>query len=366
MNKKIKTVVMLCSALAILLCGCSAGPAGGQGAGGAGAEAPENAQILLRGLGDQDITVTLEELMELESVTEKAEAPRSNGQIVSVKAEGPLLDTLMAKYGKSKSDYSTIRFYAADGYSIAMPSEVIEKDDIIIAYKDDGKWIGQEDGPLRVVVPGERAMYWVRMLSQIDFENGESAQTPEKLIILDTALPAMKTKKIEINGASVTAAAAEQLIAAYGDINDNTIRNVFMKASDGLSKNETRDNFMANYIRIGEDGTLEFTGQGLPEGMTVQGLMTVNYGDTAFVSMKQYADSLGIAPGQEIPASSVLRDMDMANYEEFEFEGIDGSSIEIRASEMANMSLLYDGSSVCLAEEGMIIIRNLLEIEAES
>ncbi|MEG3071226.1 MAG: hypothetical protein RQM92_10765 [Candidatus Syntrophopropionicum ammoniitolerans] len=40
------------------------------------------------------------------------------------------------------------------------------------------------------------------------------------------------------------------LIAAYADINDDGVTNVFLQGADGLQKNETGDNFLNAYIKI--------------------------------------------------------------------------------------------------------------------
>ncbi len=159
--------------------------------------ADDDTQIVLHGLSGEDISVSVAELKELDSVTKKAEATRSNGEHLSVKATGPLLQTLVAKYGADLEDYSTVRFHAGDGYSIAMPSNIIQNDDIILSYYDNGVPHTAENGPVRVVVPGERAMYWVRMLTQIDFETEASAQTPEHLVFLDAALPQLEVQNVE-------------------------------------------------------------------------------------------------------------------------------------------------------------------------
>ncbi|MDD2216645.1 MAG: hypothetical protein PHE41_08785, partial [Eubacteriales bacterium] len=99
--------------------------------GGCGESTPDDydyAQqtIVITGLLDEDITVSVEELMEMESITEKAEATRFNGEKVKINATGPTLNTLLKKYQKSQSDFTTIRFTAKDQYSIAVPKEILE------------------------------------------------------------------------------------------------------------------------------------------------------------------------------------------------------------------------------------------------
>ena len=253
--------VMLLSAAAVSFTAC-----GGPDLSAEELAVNDDAVITLHGLEEEDIEISVAELKELDSVTEKAEATRSNGEVVSVDATGPLLDTILEKYGAEKSDFNTIRFYAEDGYSIAMPSDIIEDSDIIIAYYDGGAPITDENGPVRVGVTGQRAMYWVRMLTRIDFETGtSSAMTPSELVMLDSALPQLTEQSITVKGEQIYAVSTYDLISAYGDINDNTIWNAYLKATDGLSKNETKQNFIKSYIRTSGEGSPEFTGPDLPE-----------------------------------------------------------------------------------------------------
>lgn len=328
----------------------------------------DNATITLHGLDDEDIQVSVSELKELKSVTKKAEATRSNGQVVSVKATGPLLETLLEKYGVQKEDFNTIRFYAGDGYSIAMPSTIIENDDIIIAYYDGGAPIGDEDGPVRVVVPGQRAMYWVRMLTQIDFESEASAVTPSSLVFLDAALPQLSAESIKVGEQDVSAVKTQDLISAFADIDDNTIYNVYMTASDGLSKNETRANFMKEYIRVSGDGAPEFTGPALPEGMTVKGMVTLHYGDTAFLSLSQYAEMEKMTEGEKLLFSDVIKKIGTMTSDTYRFIDKDGNSSQYAFDELSGASLTYSSSGVSFdpgnGKDG--VISNLLKIEAVS
>ncbi len=316
--------------------------------------ADDEAVVSLVGLEDQPITVSVAELKEMKSVTKKAEAVRSNGQKVSVKATGPLLETVLEKYGKNKSDYNTIRFNASDGYSSAMPSDIVENDDIILAYYDKGKPFSSKDGPVRVVVPGQRAMYWVRMLNEISFETEAGAETPSGLVMLDTALSELPADDVDIKGETVSAVKTDDLIAAYADINDNTVMNVYMKASDGLSKNETKDNFMGAYLRVSGDDTPEFTGPDMADGMTVRGLVTINYGDTAFVKIEDSA-----------AFSDLLKDPGMVQTDEYTVTTTAGNAQTFEAADLASALLtLNDDGTITLDPGDGTYLDGVLRIEA--
>lgn len=355
----------------ILTMGLSACGEGGSDLSAGELEAIDNTTITLHGLEDKDIEISVAQLKELDSETEKAEATRSNGDTVSVKATGPLLDTLLEEYGVDKSDFNTIRFYAADGYSIAMPSSFVEENDIIIAYYDKGKPFSEEDGPVRVIVPGQRAMYWVRMLTRIDFETEASAMAASELVFLDTALPQLQTETITRQGVSMTAVKNRDLIAAYADADDNTVYNVYLKASDGLSKNETKANFIKSYLRVEGEGAPEFTGPELPDGMTVNGMVSVNYKDTAFLSLAQYLRSESAANVQDgkIPFSDVIKFIGSMTSDTYRFIGLDGTEAEYSFDDLSGAYLQLDSSGNAVFHPGTEAgspIEKILRIEAVS
>ena len=84
----------------------------------------DNSYIVLNGIASSDMKVTFSELRELDSVSRKTKAERSNGERVSVNATGPLLETLMKAYRANLDEYNMVRFNAADGYSIAVTSDI--------------------------------------------------------------------------------------------------------------------------------------------------------------------------------------------------------------------------------------------------
>ena len=302
----------------------------------------DDKEIVLHGLTDEDITITVAGLKELDAVTQKAEAKRSNGQIVKVKITGPLLTSLVEKYGAKLSDFNTVRFYGTDDYEIAMPSTILENDDIILGYYDYGEPISTSDGPVHVVVPGERAMYWVRKLCRIDFENEASATAAQKLVFLDTALWQLTSTQVTRGEDTFEAVKTSDLIAAYADANDNTIYNVYMTASDGLSKNETKANFMSEYIRTMGDGAPEFTGPDIADGMTVMGLMTINYGDTGFISLKQYCESVEKESTDSILFSDILKASGLASADSYKFTDLSGNEKEYTYDSLSNATIALD------------------------
>ena len=68
-----------------------------------------------------------------------------------------------------KENVIKVIFYCEDGYSTAIRIEEALKDDVILAYKMNGKSLASEHGyPLRVVVPGKYGMKWAKWINKIE------------------------------------------------------------------------------------------------------------------------------------------------------------------------------------------------------
>lgn len=368
----------LAAVMSVSICACASGGSDGKpGGASSAADADDGWTVTLTGLDGGDKSITLGELKKLDSVTERAEANRSNGEKVKIRATGPLLSTVLDDLDIDISKYNTVRFNADDGYSIAVPPDILQKSDIIIAYADGGKPLPESDGPVRSVVVGQRAMYWVRMLKSIDFESDAGVRTPERVVFLDTVLnnaqqiQGLEKENIEINGSVQECVSTSHLVSEYADINDNTVQNVYMNASDGLSKNEKKDNFLGKYLTVSGADAPEFNAPGLQEGMSVKGLLTVNYGDTAFFSAAQGMKCMGLseADGHDaLPLSGVLRKIGSLSTDIYKFTDMSGKTYEFTADELVDPCIYVEnGNAVFSAGTSGsfgVTIQGLVMIEA--
>jgi DMSO/TMAO reductase YedYZ molybdopterin-dependent catalytic subunit len=68
-----------------------------------------------------------------------------------------------------KDNVIKVIFFCEDGYSTAITVEEALKDDVILAYKMNGKQLAPEHGyPLRLVVPGKYGMKWPKWINKIE------------------------------------------------------------------------------------------------------------------------------------------------------------------------------------------------------
>ncbi|MEL7567862.1 MAG: molybdopterin-dependent oxidoreductase [Dehalobacterium sp.] len=307
-------------------------------------------EILISGLEGQDFSISVKDLMDLDTVTKSAVSNRANGEQVKVKVTGPLLDTFLKKYGKSQQDFSLIRFSARDRYSIAVPADILRNRDIILAFMDQGEPLVEADRPVRVIIPGERAMYWVRMLNRIDFETGETAELCKKIIFLDTAAKSLPQEDYQYYESRDKIIKTRDLIGKYADINDSTVKSVFMVAGDGLKKDEKAENFLKGNLKITGADMPRFLSPELPQGMHVMDLLHINYGTTVFFSMDQAVKVLPQVTSGEtggVAFTDIVKRTGTGDAYRYRFTSADGTGMELDITEMTD-------AVVCLDSQGNV------------
>ncbi|MBQ9014656.1 MAG: molybdopterin-dependent oxidoreductase [Firmicutes bacterium] len=124
--------------------------------------------ITLTGITDDDITLTVADLKEMDCVTVKTES--TSDKIGKVRATGPTLDTVLRQFGMSQEQIDSVRVFARDEYDAKLDRRVLESNDIILAFGIDGAPLGEEDAPLRIIIPESDSAYWVRMVQRLEIE----------------------------------------------------------------------------------------------------------------------------------------------------------------------------------------------------
>ncbi len=127
----------------------------------------ENAQIELRGISDETVVITPADLKAMKCKTLSTES--TSDKIGKVRATGPELDTVLAEYGCSKSDFSKIIIYGSDEYDAKLLNDYITEHDIYLAIGIGGEPLDEESIPCRIIIPESDSAYWVRMVNAIEF-----------------------------------------------------------------------------------------------------------------------------------------------------------------------------------------------------
>ncbi|MDD4802484.1 MAG: molybdopterin-dependent oxidoreductase [Syntrophomonas sp.] len=327
----------------------------------------DNEEILITGLKDSDYKISVGDLKKLPSLTKKSEASTADGEIVKAKATGTLLENVLQQEGKSIKDYSSIRFTAQDGYSIAVPQDVLKNRPIILAYELDGKPLVAENQPIMVVVPGERAMYWVRMLDRIELKTGAQQTPVKKVVFLETAVKSLPQEDYQYYDSVDKAIKTQDLVESYAGTDE--VNNVFIKAGDELNKNESQSNFIGAYIKMTGKEAPKFLAPKLPQGMHVKDVLCINYGESGFFAYSQGKKVLSpkTLDGQSgIALSEVIKQTGLSRAAKYKFSSGDGQSLEFTVNELGSV-LIYQN------DQGILVSRcpgaadknveNLLSIE---
>lgn len=127
----------------------------------------QDMSITLSGLGSGDQSVTVKGLKEMECVTKKTHS--TSDKIGEVRATGPLLNTVLESYGVTQNDFSKVKIYAKDNYEITLSKDVLEENDIILAFGLDERPLDEEAKPVRIIIPEFDSAYWIRMVEKIEF-----------------------------------------------------------------------------------------------------------------------------------------------------------------------------------------------------
>lgn len=128
----------------------------------------KDAQLILAGVQEEDIVLTVEDLKAMDCKTIKAES--TSDKIGEVKATGPWLDTVLEEYGCSQADFTKIKFYGADEYDANLYKEYLSEHPIMLAYGLNGQPLDEETAPIRIIIKDSDSAYWVRMVTKIEFE----------------------------------------------------------------------------------------------------------------------------------------------------------------------------------------------------
>jgi DMSO/TMAO reductase YedYZ molybdopterin-dependent catalytic subunit len=127
----------------------------------------------IKGLVENPVTLTYEELTSMPQISvyatlETISNPEGGSLIGNAIWTGVPLKTVLDMAGVEESAIKVI-FFCEDGYSTAITIEEAFTDDVVLAYKMNGKELTPEHGyPLRVVIPEKYGMKWAKWIISIE------------------------------------------------------------------------------------------------------------------------------------------------------------------------------------------------------
>ena len=81
-----------------------------------------------------------------------------------------LLDTFLAQYGVSASDFHKIRFLCADEYKVVLRDKYLTDYEVVLAVAYQDGPLPEEMRPLRLLIPEAESNKWAYAVTRIEFE----------------------------------------------------------------------------------------------------------------------------------------------------------------------------------------------------
>ncbi len=310
------------------------------------AEATEDTQenvvdtntLTIQGLGEEAFSFTLEEVMAFEPYEEEISSTTSSGEIKTAAIKGATLDDLLESKGYTTANCESIRIVASDGYEIAVPSDVIANKTIVVAYEENGAAY-DEFGAFRVVIPDERAMYWVRGTIELNFEYSETVSSEiTQIVFLENVYEDVPLEDYTYYESVDQAVSIASLMETYATVTDAT-SGAFV-ASDGLETEQTVDVLQTGYIKMTGENAPLFISPDMPKGMQVKGVQYLVVGDTCFTSIRILSESVS-------GLQEVLSDLDMTGTSYLAI-GTDGSETSLSGTAISESTVVVEDDSCYL------------------
>lgn len=289
-------------------------------------------------------TYSGKDLRQYEATTVDSIGINSKGTETPTHGTGVLLETLLAENNVSQGQFKAINFVATDGYEIQVPAEVLENRNIYICYEVNG-----EATDIRTIVPDERALYWVKFLSDIELLDEVDTPKVNKLVFLENGAKALKKTEQSIS--------IKEFLETY--IPEKTDY-VTLVSKDTWSRREKYDLFANQQLKItGKESPL-YTGASLPEGLEMKDLLYITIGDTSILSGKSWVAQQG--EKESVSLMPALKTVGMDTYDTYVLTTLEGKTHTIKKEDLEKATLTVEKDSVKVRVKNKTI-GNLLSIE---
>lgn len=321
----------------------------------------------LKNVAGVDVTVDVSEITAFEPITMEVLQKSTSGES-KITVTGADFNKLLEKYSLAQDKLQSLRFEAADGYSMEIPSEVLAQRQILLVYGVDGKPLTEKEAPVWVVIPEERAMYWVKNIKYIHLnETAAPAKVAAgNIAFMETAFQKLAATDYE----DEKTVSGKELLAAAGF--DDATAKLAITAADGLEKSETFAILSSAQITTAGEHAPKITGDKIPEGMRVQNLLSIRADENALVSFNSCLTAAGTTTVGEkigVSVSKLFELLSMNDAEAYTFTAADGYEKEIAKADIAKgIILLNDKGELETYFDGLpknTCVRNLASIIAK-
>ncbi len=318
---------------------------------------------------EEFIRVTVDELKKYPTVKESTVLIKSTGSKEDMVVEGPLLSEVLKKHGIQLADFQGIGVTGRDGYYALMSKELLEKRKVILTYRVNGQENIKEDKPVRVVVPDELGVYWVRMVSNIDLYTDIPDKDIKSVKIFDPLTRDIEPYMYEYYGSKDMAIEIGKILAKFNYVN---LEGFFtMVSSDGLSKNEVINMVRQRYyIKVTGDGAPMNIAPNFKLGMNVKSMAYFSTTTDAVIFPREMQKITGLSEldaQKGMMLEKVLEGVGVITPREKKFELMNttGQFIQIPGQDLTKCILVYKQEKVTAfyqGADGLVQLADLLEI----
>ncbi len=367
LTKRALVYLLTVSMLGLLLAGCSTPPV---------VEEPngqeEEGVIAFVGLPDGDEEITVADLKAMEPYETEALGISSSGEEATHAVKGVLLADLLEDWGVEQQGLQSIRAVANDGYAMELPGEILQGE-VILAYEYDGEPLFEESGPIRLIVPNQRSMYWLRGLASLEISGGGSGAIAEtdatRIVFIETAISLVPHYDYTYYESIDQAVKVDELFAELGIA--ATEGTAALCAADGFEKNEQVATLRQGYLKHTGEAAPLFLSPDLPKGMHVKQLLWMAVEDTALVSFVHAGEAWEQKTVEDIsgiPLTAILEQLGVQSDEGYILKASDDYTVEIEAAD-ATDGLVYIKDDVVRVSFSQLpkssSVKGLLSIEAK-
>jgi Na+-translocating ferredoxin:NAD+ oxidoreductase RnfG subunit len=335
------------------------------------AASEEMETFYINGGSKGSIKVTMSELRKLPTVKRQTILKKSTGTEIFMTVEGPTLDFVLSYFGENLIDFKGLGVTARDGYYALIPEEILKNREIILAYTFNDEEILEEEKPIRLVIPDEFGVYWVKLVETIDLYKEVSEKQIGSMKMFDAITRDIEPYMYQYYGSKDKAIEIGKILAKLEDVDTKGF--FTMVSSDGLMKNETMTMVKQRYyIKIeGENAPMNI-GPDFKLGMNVKELAYFSTTKDAIIfpqEMIKLTEQVQLEGYWGMPLIEAMEEVGFKDVAQKHFELISESGEKITATgdKLRQCILQYDDKSVTAifkTDKGIEKLEYLLEINA--
>ncbi len=309
--------------------------------------------------------ITVEDLEDYEQVAVDTILAKTTGTRTDIKASGPLLSEVLASKGIDLGRYAALGVTGRDGYYAMLDKDILTNRQIILGTMVDGEGIPPEEKPVRIVVPDEMGVYWVKMVTRIDLYEQVSPKDIKNIYMFDALTRGIEPYYYEYYGSKDKSILVGSILDRFDAVDPNGF--FTMLGSDGLEKNETiaivRDRY---YIKTEGNNAPMNIGPAFKLGMNVKEMCCFSTSTDAVMFseiMMKVIGSVDSAYGSAMSLSDAAMTAGLLVKSGDVLTVYDASlnSYEIKAGQLADSILIPAGGRTD-ALVGDVLIKDVLKI----